>query len=40
MGISDRIMVMNKGEIMTRGPPDEVTADERVLEAYLGGGID
>jgi ABC-type branched-subunit amino acid transport system ATPase component len=38
--LCDLVYVMNKGEIMTSGPPDEVTADERVLEAYLGGGID
>ena len=38
--LCDLVYVMNKGEIMTSGPPDAVTSDERVLEAYLGGGID
>ncbi len=38
--LCDTVYVMNKGEIMTFGTPEEVTADERVLEAYLGGGID
>jgi ABC-type branched-subunit amino acid transport system ATPase component len=37
--LCDLIYVMNKGEIMTSGPPDVVTSDMRVLEAYLGGGI-
>jgi len=35
--LCDTVFVMNKGEIMTSGTPEEVTSDERVLEAYLGG---
>lgn len=34
--ISDRIAVMNKGSLLTVGPPEEVRDDERVQEAYLG----
>jgi len=38
--LCDSVYVMNRGEIMTSGPPGEVMADGRVLEAYLGGEID
>lgn len=37
MGISDKITVMDYGEEIARGTPDEVRNDPRVLEAYLGG---
>jgi len=36
MGLCDRIMVMVEGEVLTIGTPDEVRADRRVLDAYLG----
>jgi len=32
-----RIIVMAGGEILVEGPPDEIAADPRVREVYLGG---
>ncbi len=36
MGISDRVVVMDQGHVLTEGTPVEVQRDERVIEAYLG----
>ena len=36
MGASDRVVVMNNGQVIADGTPDEVRGDERVLDAYLG----
>jgi branched-chain amino acid transport system ATP-binding protein len=33
--IVDRLVVMHNGTVLTDGPPDEVLADEEVIEAYL-----
>jgi len=30
------ILVMNSGELLTRGPPEQIQDDERVIEAYFG----
>ena len=32
----DRIIVMNEGEVLMQGTPDEVRANREVIEAYLG----
>jgi len=36
MRASDRVIVMNDGHVIAQGAPDEVRADERVVDAYLG----
>jgi branched-chain amino acid transport system ATP-binding protein len=34
--VSDRILVLHQGRVLTSGEPDEVLSDPRVIEAYLG----
>ena len=38
MGISDRVTVLDYGEVIAEGSPDEVRSNSRVVEAYLGRG--
>lgn len=35
--ISDKIFVMNEGNLIVEGSPEEIKRDKRVLDAYLGG---
>ena len=36
MGISDRVTVLDYGEVLAEGSPEEVRRNPRVIEAYLG----
>ena len=36
LAVSDQVLVLHQGQILTSGDPREVLADPRVIEAYLG----
>jgi branched-chain amino acid transport system ATP-binding protein len=36
MALSDRVLVLHEGRVLAEGTPAEVTADPRVVDAYLG----
>jgi neutral amino acid transport system ATP-binding protein len=38
MNHADRVIVMAEGRVIAEGEPQEVRADQRVIDAYLGGG--
>ena len=38
MELADSVVVLDRGSVLTEGPPPAVRADDRVADAYLGGG--
>ncbi|MBQ1619808.1 MAG: ABC transporter ATP-binding protein, partial [Oscillospiraceae bacterium] len=40
MGICEGICVLNFGEVIAKGSPDEIKSNPVVIEAYLGKGAE
>jgi branched-chain amino acid transport system ATP-binding protein len=39
MGLCNYLTVLNFGELLAEGTPDEIRNNDRVIEAYLGGSV-
>jgi branched-chain amino acid transport system ATP-binding protein len=37
MGLCNYLTVLNFGQLLAEGTPDEIRNNDRVIEAYLGG---
>jgi branched-chain amino acid transport system ATP-binding protein len=40
MAVSDRVLVLNSGELLAAGPPREIAENPLVIDAYLGHRVD
>ncbi|WP_435129107.1 ABC transporter ATP-binding protein [Halobaculum sp. D14] len=40
MNNCERVIVMHQGQVLAEGPPEAVTENEQVIEAYLGGDVE
>ena len=38
--LCQKVVVLSEGKVLTEGPMSEVKNDERVIQAYFGGGVD